>query len=388
MGMVSSQNQAVGVRARDLGIPLDGDTGPNNAITDVADIAVGYTTLRDPAAGTFTGVTAILPRSRSDIGMPCAAATFSLNGNGEMTGRSWIDEAGQFTTPILLTNSHAVGACHTGVDRWLHQHYPHLSEQWILPVVAETWDAYLNRINEPSIEPSHAQAALDAAASGPVAEGSVGGGTGMTCYGFKGGCGTASRVFQACGRTYTLAAFMQANFGHRAELHIAGIPVGRLSRAPNPMATQRWLAPLDEAASRTRAGAGSVIVVVATDAPLIPAQLQAVARRVPLGLARTGTCGSHFSGDIFIAFSTANEGSLRSILPVRTSTPRLDSLDFIPWSHVDPVYDATVQCVEEAVLNALVNNADMVGRDGHYIPGLPHDEVRQLMSGRSSVVHE
>lgn len=369
------------IRARDLGIALDGITGANNALTDIADVSVGYTTLRDPDTGVFTGVTAILPRARADIGLPCAAGTFSLNGNGEMTGRAWIDEAGQFSTPILLTNSHAVGACHSGVVSWLHRHYPHLSEQWLLPVVAETWDGYLNRINEPAIQPEHAQMALDTAAAGPIAEGSVGGGTGMTCYAYKGGCGTASRVFEACGGTYTLAAFMQANFGRRSELNIAGVPIGRLSRAPNPMETEQWLAPLDGSPSGSRSGAGSVIVVIATDAPLLPRQLEAVARRVPLGLARTGTTGSHFSGDIFLAFSTANKGALQSILPARTSMPGTSLLDFIPWGHVDPVYEATVQCVEEAVLNALVNNADMTGRDGHYIPALPASEARRLMSG-------
>lgn len=371
------------IRARDLGIPLDGRPGYYNAITDVPGVTVGYTTLCSANKGMCTGVTAILPRNHAGVGVPCAAGTFSLNGNGEMTGRTWIDESGQFNTPILLTNSHAVGACHTAVDRWMHRHYPQLSEQWMLPVVAETWDGYLNSINDCHVHPSHAETALDSAASGPIAEGSVGGGTGMNCYAFKGGSGTASRKFEACGQQYTLAAFVQANFGNRQELCVAGIPIGRTSRAPNLLEDSAWLTPAQDPGTAPRGGAGSVIVVMATDAPLLPAQMKAIARRVPLGLARTGTSGSHFSGDIFLAFSTANAGALQSIMPERTAGAGLDSLYFIPWGRIDPAFTATVEAVEEAVLNALVNNKDMTGRDGHFSPALPHHEVRAALRARN-----
>ena len=369
-----------GVRARDLGIPLDGTPGTHNAITDVAGVTVGYTTL-NPGDGTMcTGVTAILPRGRDGAGIPCAAGTYSLNGNGEMTGRTWIEESGQFSTPVLITNSHAVGACHTGVDQWMHREHPAVSAQWMLPVVAETWDGYLNDINGGHVRPEHAIAALDAAASGPVAEGSVGGGTGMNCYGFKGGSGTASRLVTAAGRQYTLGAFVQANFGSREEFRLAGLPLGRLSQAPNPLEETDWFA---GGRAAVPGGAGSVIVVVATDAPLLPAQLKAVARRVPLGLARTGTAGGHFSGDIFLAFSTANAGSLRSTLQRDPDAAGLDSMDFLPWGQVDPVFTATVEAVEEAVLNALVNNTDMTGRNGHFSPALPHADVRALLAAHN-----
>ncbi|GAA3677323.1 P1 family peptidase [Arthrobacter ginkgonis] len=369
-----------GVRARDLGIPLDGTPGTHNAITDVAGVTVGYTTL-NPGDGTMcTGVTAILPRGRDGVGIPCAAGTYSFNGNGEMTGRAWIEESGQFTTPVLITNSHAVGACHTGVDQWMHREHPAVSAQWMLPVVAETWDGYLNDINGGHVRPEHAIAALDAAASGPVAEGSVGGGTGMNCYGFKGGSGTASRLVSVAGRHYTLGAFVQANFGSREEFRLAGLPLGRLSQAPNPLEETDWFA---GGRAAVPGGAGSVIVVIATDAPLLPAQLKAVARRVPLGLARTGTAGGHFSGDIFLAFSTANAGSLRSTLQRDPAAAELDSLDFLPWGQVDPVFTATVEAVEEAVLNALVNNADTTGRNGHFSPALPHADVHTLLTAHN-----
>jgi D-aminopeptidase len=377
--MTTRQDQAAGTRARDLGIPLDGTPGPHNAITDVPGVTVGYSTL-NPGDGTAcTGVTAILPRGSDGVGTPCAAATYSLNGNGEMTGRAWIEESGQFNTPVLITNSHAVGACHTGVDQWIHRHHPEVSAQWMLPVVAETWDGYLNEINGGQVTPEHAIAALDGAAGGPVAEGSVGGGTGMNCYAFKGGSGTASRIVTAAGRDYTVGVFLQANFGSRKELRVAGLPVGRDSLAPNPMGETSWFAD-DQRRAKVPGGAGSVIVVVATDAPLLPTQLKAVARRVPLGMARTGTAGGHFSGDIFLAFSTANAGSLRSALAVDSAEEGvLDSMNFLPWGQVDAVFTATVEAVEEAVLNALVNNRDMTGRNGHFSPALPHAEVRAAL---------
>ncbi|MFT4219465.1 MAG: P1 family peptidase [Microbacterium sp.] len=357
-------------------MPFDGAPGAFNAITDVPGVEVGHTTLQhgtdaDPDA-VRTGVTAILPRGRDGVGIPCAAGTFSLNGNGELTGRTWIDEAGALTMPIALTDSHAVGAVHRGVDQWVHSTHPEVSAQWMLPVVGETWSGYLSDINGGHVRSRHAREALANARSGAVAEGSVGGGTGMNCYGFKGGAGTASRVVAAGAHRWTVGAYVQANFGSRAELRIAGVPLGARSAADCPMENTDWFE-RETAQARPAPGAGSVIVIVATDAPLLPGQCAALARRVPLGLARTGTTGSHFSGDIFLAFSTANPDALSSRMGW---SGELESLEVVPWGAVDPLYEAVVQSVEEAVVNALVAARDTRGRDGHVSYALPHDEVR------------
>jgi D-aminopeptidase len=368
-------------RARDLGIPFDGTAGTNNAVTDVAGVQVGYRTLIEGSGQlrvgdgpVRTGVSAILPRGRHGVGEACAAGFYSLNGNGEMTGTVWIEESGSLSSPVLITNTHAVGACHRGIIDWTVEHKPNEVSQWLLPVVAETWDGYLNDINGSHVQPHHAGEAIEAAGDGPISEGSVGGGTGMNCYAFKGGSGTASRVVPFGDRSYTVGVFIQANFGSRDELTIAGIRAGRILREDNPLEDSDWLAP---------PGAGSSIVVVATDAPLLPTQCKSLARRVPLGLARTGTTGSHFSGDIFLAFSTANRGVLDSILAPRPVRGRLENLSFVPWVNMDPLFEATVQSVEEAVLNALVAAETMVGRDDHRSPALPHDSVRDLMARRS-----
>ncbi|KAA2267140.1 P1 family peptidase [Solihabitans fulvus] len=353
-------------RARDLGIPLHGEPGPHNAITDVPGIEVGYTTLVE-GAGVRTGVTAILPRGRSGFDVPCAAGTHVLNGNGELTGAAWLAESGSLTLPVLITNTHAVGPCHRGVIDWVVRERPGAADQWLLPVVAETWDGYLNDINAPTVQPAHAVAAIDAARGGAVPEGSVGGGTGMNCYGYKGGSGTASRVVAHGADRYTVGAFVQANFGSRRDLTVAGVHVGPQLAEDNPM--EGVAVP----------GAGSVIVVIGTDAPLLPGQCAALARRVPLGLARTGTFGSHFSGDLFLAFSTANPGALTSAFPDQ-DTPWYESMRFVPWSRIDPFLDAVVQSVEEAVLNALVCNEEMVGRAGHRTPALPTTALRSLLS--------
>ena len=372
------------VRARDLGVPFDGTPGPHNAITDIPGVEVGMVTIIDPDEATrkaCTGVTAILPRGRDGVGDPCAAGIYSLNGNGEMTGRSWIEESGALSLPIAITNSHAVGAVHTGVDQWVAQTHPQVGVQWMLPTVAETWDGYLNDINGGHVRPEHAHQALDAATGGPVPEGCVGGGTGMNCYGFKGGTGTASRVVMHGGTDYTVGVLMQANFGVRKELTLHGVKLGEQSAAPQPMATSGWFA--DEmAAAGVRRGAGSVIVIVGTDAPLIPTQCEALARRVALGLARTGTPGGHFSGDIFLAFSTGNSGSLVSKLPLEEAGPDdYDTMRLIPWGYIDPFYEAVVQATEEAVMNALVAAVDTVGRDGHVSYALPHEEIRAAFGG-------
>lgn len=367
------------VRARDLGVPFDGTPGPHNAITDVPGVEVGMVTILDPDEATrkaCTGVTAILPRGRDGVGDPCAAGIYSLNGNGELTGRSWIEESGALALPIAITNSHAVGAVHTGVDQWVANVHPEIGVQWMLPTVAETWDGYLNDINGGHVRPEHAHQALDGATSGPVQEGCVGGGTGMNCYGFKGGTGTASRVVTHGGTDYTVGVLMQANFGVRKELTLHGVKLGAQSAAPQPMSTTSWFA--DEmAAAGVRRGAGSVIVIVGTDAPLIPTQCEALARRVALGLARTGTPGGHFSGDIFLAFSTGNSGSLVSRMPLAEAGPEdYDTMRLIPWGYIDAFYEAVVQATEEAVMNALVAAVDTVGRDGHASYALPHDEIR------------
>jgi D-aminopeptidase len=357
-------------RARTLGIALDGTPGPYNALTDVPGVQIGYTTLHE-GPSIRTGVTALLPRGRDGVGLPCAAGWHSLNGNGEMTGTTWIEETGALSGPIMITNTHAVGTVHRGVIDWTAAHRPDLARQWLLPVVAETWDGYLNDINGPHVRTEHAAAAIKSAASGPVEEGCVGGGTGMNCYGFKGGSGTASRTVPYGSARYTVGAFVQANFGERRELIVAGVPVGRHLADDNPMEDSGWFAP---------GGAGSVIVVIGTDAPLLPGQCKALARRVPLGLARTGTTGGHFSGDIFLAFSTANTGALTSSFPQAPPTDDdYQTLRFVPWGHIDPFYEATVQAVEEAVLNALTTAEETIGHDGHRSPALPYDRLRELL---------
>lgn len=366
-------------RARDLGIPLEGEPGPWNAVTDVAGVEVGSATLVEGegalsmgAGPVRTGVTAVLPLGRSGIGRAAPAGRSSFNGNGEMTAQAWVDEVGAVSMPIALTNTHAVGPVHRGVLEWSLRVNPSLAGRWHLPVVAETYDGWLNDIDGRHITPETAHAALDAAASGPVTEGSVGGGTGMSCYEFKGGTGTSSRVVRVAGSTVIVGVLVQANFGRRDELVVAGHRVGRLLAEDNPIA--------EHAEGELPPGAGSCITLVATDAPLLPGQLAALARRVPLGLARTGTTGSHFSGDLSLAWSTANAGALDSRAMHPDATPSLPTLTFLPWGCIDPVYEAVVQAVEEAVLNALVAGRTMTGRDGHRSPGLPVDRVTELFA--------
>lgn len=372
----SSQQRERRPRARDLGIVFDGEPGALDAITDIPGLEVGFTTLvtGEGAHAVRSGVTAILPRGRAGVGDACAAAVHSFNGNGELTGRSWIDESGSLALPIAITNSHAVGAVHAGVDAWLAATRPDLAAQWLLPVVGETWDGYLNDINGGHVRPEHAAEALDAAKAGPVQEGSVGGGTGMNCYGFKGGTGTASRVVRHGEDEYVVAALVQANFGSRSELRLGGIPLGQRTAAPNPMDDTDWFAE-DRARGRAASGAGSAIVVIVTNAPLLPGQCAALARRGALGLGRSGTAGSHFSGDIVLALSTANSGALSSAFPA-DEPAGYEELRFVPWGRMDPFLTAAVQAVDEAVWNALVAAEDMTGRDGHESFALPHDEIR------------
>ena len=352
------------LRARGLGLPFDGEPGALNAITDVAGVGVGYATLiegegplvvgRGPVR---TGVTAILPRPPAQLHVPAFAGCCSLNGNGELTGTLWLDECGQLTWPITLTNTHACGLARDATLKWAVARLPGcLDDAFGLPVAGETYDGWLNDINGFHVHERHVFAALDAAAGGPLDEGSVGGGTGMICYGFKGGSGTASRRIAHEGRHYTVGAFVQANFGRRPELVIAGRPVGRQLEMSAP----------------TRSGDGSVIAVVATDAPLLPHQLKRLARRVGLGIGRSGTYGHHSSGDIFLAFSTANAAAL-------AAAGGLADLVFMPDRQLDPWFEAVVQATHEAVVNSLIANADMTGRDGHFVAALPHAPLLALL---------
>ena len=363
-------------RARSLGIPLDGIPGPWNAISDVPGLEVGYATLIE-GSDVRTGVTAIHPRGRSNPGDPCTAGYHSQNGNGEMTGISWVNESGTMAGPICITNTHAVGVAHGSIVRWTAIHHPEIAEAWLLPISAETWDGYLNDINGGHVTEAVGVRALESAAPGPIEEGSVGGGTGMNCYSFKGGSGTASRRVEYGGTTFTVGVFLQANFGSRAELVIAGVPLGAALADDDPMAEFFG-------GGGPAPGAGSCIAIVATDAPLLPDQCRAFARRVTLGLARTGTTGSHFSGDLFLAISVGNPGAItpgaKSLYGVNRG--QFDSLRFIPWGFLDPFYEAVVQATEEAVLNVLVTNEEMVGFRGHRTPALPRDRVVKILRER------
>lgn len=350
-------------RARDLGVPFDGTTGKFNAITDVVGVTVGHRTLISGEGKLVvgqgpvrTGVTAIIPRA-SDLFDPVYAGWFSQNGNGEMTGTTWVEESGFLDGPVLITNTHSVGVVRDAVIAWRLRHQPPRigEDAWSLPVVAETWDGWLNDLNGFHVKPEDAFAALDSAKSGPVTEGNVGGGTGMICNEFKGGIGTASRVLTPKQGGYTVGVLVQCNYGLRPQLRIAGVPVGK--EIPQQRVHE--------------SEAGSIIVVVATDAPLIPTQLKRVARRVTDGLGRLGSTSGNGSGDIFIAFSTANPHACYGDKPATIQTMINDDLN--------PIFDATVQATEEAVINALVAAEDMVGRDNHKVIALPHEQLREVL---------
>src|SRR6478609_6298556 len=350
-------------RARDLGVPFEGTPGPLNAITDVKGVEVGHTTLISGEGAlkvgmgpVRTGVTAVLPRGRGNSD-PVFAGWFTENGNGEMTGTTWVEESGFLEGPVMITNTHSVGVVRDAVIAWrVKNGQPKHSEYWwSLPVVAETWDGWLNDVNGFHVHPEHVFAALDSARPGPVEEGNVGGGTGMICYEFKGGIGTASRKLPERKGGYTVGVLLQCNHGSRHELRIAGAPVGREIR--------------DEPAyGRDN---GSIIVVVATDAPLLPHQMKRIARRVTLGLGRNGSTAGNGSGDIFIAFSTANPGAFDA---KKTTRPEMMAND-----QLDPLFEATVQAVEEAEVNALVAAKTMVGIANHRVIALPHDRLRAVL---------
>jgi D-aminopeptidase len=350
-------------RARGLGLPFDGKPGAFNAITDVSGVAVGYSTIvsgdgplirgKGPVR---TGVTAIIPRPNKDMGIPCAAGYFSLNGNGEMSGLAWIEEAGELQTPITITNTHSCGITRDATIKWMLEREIISGQEWMLPVSAETCDADLNDINGFHVTDAHAFEALDGATTGPIEQGSVGGGTGMICYDFKGGSGTASRAIKVDGDEFTVGVFVQSNFGERRDLMILGVPVGKH-------------VPEDQLRGKEQ---GSIIAVVATDAPLNGQQLNRLARRVALGLARTGAYGGNGSGDIFLAFSTANANGFSESKGSRV-------LSQLANASLNPIFRAVVEATEEAIIDSIVANETMVGRDGNRSIALPHDRLLSVM---------
>ena len=358
------------VRARDLGVPFEGVPGKLNAITDVDGVLVGQTTLISGSGKlevgkgpVRTGVTAILPRGPASIQRFSFAGWFAENGNGEMTGTTWVEESGFLEGPVMITNTHSVGVVRDAVIAWRVAHGPAdvTGAWWSLPVVAETWDGWLNDINGFHVKPEHVFQALDSARSGPVQEGNVGGGTGMICNGYKGGIGTASRKLAAKDGGYMVGVLVQCNYGTRQNLRVAGIPVGAEIFGDDPYA----FVP-SEIAER-----GSIIVVVATDAPVLPHQLKRIARRVTLGLGRNGSTAGNGSGDIFIAFSTAN--------PDASDGKEVANLKMVPNDSLDPLFAATVQATEEAVINALVAAEDMTGIDDHHVTALSHAKLRAVL---------
>ena len=366
MASLAQEGGAAKVRARDLGVPFDGTPGPLNAITDVAGVTVGHTTLisgegklvvgKGPVR---TGVTAVFPRGKDSTDTGVFAGWWSLNGNGEMTGTTWVEESGFLIGPVMITNTHSVGVVRDAVIAWRVKHgLPDATGYWwSLPVVAETWDGWLNDINGFHVKPEHVFEAIDSAKSGPVAEGNVGGGTGMICNEFKGGTGTASRK----AGEYTVGVLVQCNYGVRSNLRIAGVPVGR----------EITESPAYASAAFSGVERGSIIVVVATDAPLVAHQLKRLARRVSLGIGRDGSISGNGSGDIFIAFSTANRGA--------AAADHVVDLKMLPNDKMGPILGATVEATEEAVINAMVAAETMTGIENHKVIALPHDKLRAVL---------
>jgi D-aminopeptidase len=357
---------AAGPRARDLGVPFDGEPGPLNAITDVAGVTVGQTTIIEDlpdGRAVRTGVTAVLPRGRDTLERPVFAGWFALNGNGEMTGTEWVEESGFLEGPVMLTNTHSIGTVHQATIEWrVRQGDADASGYWwSLPVVAETWDGWLNDVNGFHVKPEHAWAALEGAHSGPVAEGNVGGGTGMICHEFKCGTGTSSRVAATDAGRYTVGVLVQANYGLRDTLMIAGVPVGK-HLTENRAYRAETVAPEET---------GSIIVVVATDAPLLPHQLDRLARRAGLGVARVGGMAGNGSGDIFIAFSTANDSAGQA-------GPNMQ-VTMLANENISPLFDATVLATEEAIVNAMVAALDMTGDRGHRAVAIDHRALRRVL---------
>jgi D-aminopeptidase len=367
-------------RARDLGVPFDGKTGPHNAITDVKGVAVGHVTLisgegplvvgKGPVR---TGVTAVLPRGKTYD--PVFAGWYSLNGNGEMTGTTWVEESGFLEGPVMITNTHSVGIVRDSVIGWQHQNkfYDPIYGDvfWALPVVAETYDGSLNDINGFHVKKEHVLQALDSASSGHVEEGNVGGGTGMICHQFKGGIGTASRKLDEKSGGYTVGVLVQANYGGRDTLTIAGVPIGKEIPDLMPERNERDIPDLDPG--------GSIIVIVATNAPLVAHQLKRLARRVPVGISKLGGYGSNTSGDIFIAFSAANPGA--------ANRQEMVKVDMLPNDRLSPLFLATVQATEEAIVNALIAAETMTGINGNIVYALPHNRLIKVLQKYNRLAH-
>ncbi len=359
-------------RARALGLPFTGQTGPYNAITDVAGLGVGFRTIieNEPRPGRTqpvrTGVTAILPHMNSQTPVPVYAGVHRFNGNGEMTGTHWIEDGGYFLGPVMITNTHGVGITHHATVKWMIDRYASTYQTgdhlWIMPVVAETYDGVLNDINALPVTDADARAALDAVASGPVQEGNCGGGTGMITYGFKGGTGTSSRRITFDGRDYTLGVLVQANHGQRDWLTIAGVPVGKHLTDDTPQSQLKER--------------GSIIVVIATDLPMMPHQLKRLARRAAIGIGRNGTPGGNNSGDIFLAFSTANAHAMPHRMPGHLT------VEIVADEPLDPVYLATVDAIEEAVVNAMLA-AETLGGTPHdklIVKAIDHEALRRVLA--------
>lgn len=348
-------------RLRELGITIgELPPGPLNAITDVPGVRVGHTTLHyDEPCVARTGVTVIWPRPEGIYQDQVFAGYHSFNGNGEMTGLLWLEESGCLGSPIGITNTHQVGVVRDALVEYETLHHP--DSTWLLPVVAETYDGWLNDINAFHVTKEHVFAALAAAQSGPVAEGNVGGGTGMICHGFKGGIGTASRVVESAGGQYTVGALVQANYGRRQHLRVDGVPVGQ--KLPPESVPTPWSQP---------PSGGSIIVVVATDAPLLPTQCKRLAQRATVGLARVGGVGHNTSGDIFLAFATGNHA------PVKQD--KLLPLQMIPNDQINPFFEATAEAVEESILNALCAAETVTGQQGRVAYALPLEQLVKIMA--------
>jgi L-aminopeptidase/D-esterase-like protein len=346
------------LRARDLGIPFEGTPGKFNALTDVPGVTVGYSTIIE-GTDARTGVTIIHPRGIDDP-TPVFAGVHAFNGNGEMTGAAWVEEGGILEGPIGLTNTHSVGIVHHTLIKWQVEHHG-LTQHWLCPVVAETADAWLNNMNGFFVQEHHVYEAINSARSGEIEEGNVGGGTGMLCYEFKGGTGTSSRKLPEKLGGWTVSALAQCNFGRRYQLTISGAPVGNHLKDDSPVTSGE---------NPFRQDDGSLIVIVATDAPLMPHQLKRVAKRVSLGMGRTGSIGGNGSGDIFLAFSTANPEAARG--------GKIVQLEALPNDQLDPIFAATAYATEEAIINALITAEDMVG---HEISAraLPHEDVKAIL---------
>ena len=374
---LAQQEAARKPRARDLGVPFDGTPGKFNAITDVNGILVGHTTLisgegklqigKGPVR---TGVTAVLPRGKDSMNDAVFAGWFSQNGNGEMTGTTWVEESGFLEGPVMISNTHSVGVVRDAVIQWrvAHGQPDPTGYWWSLPVVAETWDGWLNDINGFHVKPEHAFHAIDTAHDGRVEEGSVGGGTGMICNEFKGGIGTSSRKLDPKDGGYTVGVLVQCNYGVRPNLRIAGVPVGKEISDDAAYAS----APFE------KVDRGSIIVVVATDAPLLSQQLKRIARRVSLALGRNGSISGNGSGDIFIAFSTAN--------PRAEGGKTVKDLKMLPNEAIDPIFAATVQATEESIVNAMVAAETVIGIENHKVIALPHDKLRAVLKKYNRLV--